>query len=61
MSETEIKKGNIFATHLHSDLTLRIMSVEEKYVVARFKGCIPFVMSLSEFICKYCSWELKNK
>lgn len=28
---------------------LRIMAIEEGYVMARFKGCMPFVQSVKDF------------
>jgi hypothetical protein len=57
----EIKKGVKLYSYNSGDLYLKIMAVEEKYVMARFKGCTPFVMDLSMFGCKYAAYSYTEK
>lgn len=61
MDVDKIKKGTKFYSDMSGDIYLRIMAVEEKYVMARFKGCAPFILPLSIFSSKYASYFYTEK
>jgi len=47
MDKTEIKPGQSF--EIITGLPLKVMAVAEGYVMARHKGCYPFVETLEAF------------
>lgn len=42
-----MKKGN---KYLYEGKELRILANEESYVMLRYKGCIPFILPLKDFV-----------
>lgn len=61
MNSNDIKKGQKFWSDYSGDLYLKIMAIEDKYVMARFKGCVPFCIPLGEFKAKYSSYFYTEK
>ena len=47
----EFKKDQRFlcVSNIHGNRELRILTIEQKHIMCRFKGCIPFVRSIKEF------------
>jgi hypothetical protein len=55
--QDKYKKCQKLYSDLSGDMYLKVMAVEDNYVMARFKGCTPFCLPASIFFCKYASYS----
>jgi hypothetical protein len=47
-------------TYLTDNLDLRIMAIADKYVMLRYKGCMPFVESIKDFEKRKLQLKIKH-
>jgi hypothetical protein len=55
----EVKPGQIWRA-VDARGTVRIMAVVEGWVVGRFKGCMPWVKSMGEFLDEFTTTQEKS-
>jgi len=58
MDKTEIKPGQSF--EVITGLPLKVMAVTEGYVMARHKGCFPFVETVEAFKARVSKYKPRS-